>query len=110
MYLLEDDLVLGQIKEIDLELLSEEKAYTLSITGYTLDENGNRVRYNAGNQCFKDISDLRERVMLRALATILPMLCLGMCWFVQEKYYIIDESYYDRMIAELEKRNGKREE
>lgn len=110
MYLLEDETVLGQIKDVDLGLLSEEKAYSLSITGYYFDEEGNRIRYNAGNQCFKDISDLKERVMLRALATILPMLCLGACWFVQEKYYIIDEPYYDRMIGELEERNRKKEE
>lgn len=110
MYLLEDETVLGQIKDVDLGLLSEEKAYSLSITGYYFDEEGNRIRYNAGNQCFKDISDLKERVMLRALATILPMLCLGACWFVQEKYYIIDEAYYDRMIGELEERNRQKEE
>lgn len=104
LYVTENNKVIGQIKDVDISALDENSNYNLSIVGYYVNEDGKRVKYNTGNLCFKDISTNAERITLRCLATILPMICLAGNWFIQHKYYIIDEEYYDKMIKELENR------
>lgn len=105
MYVIENNKNIGRIKDLDIEKLDPAKNYSLSIIGSYVNENGDKIRYNVGNVCFKDVSTLKERIGLRVLSTVLPIICLIGNWIVQVKFYIIDEKYYDKIVKELEKRN-----
>lgn len=107
MYVLENNQMLGQIKDLDLSLLKENAKYELSIVGYYTNEDGKKIRYNTGDLCFRDISNTGERVMLRVFATILPIICIFFSWFVQYRYNKIDEVYYEKIVHELELRKNQ---
>ncbi len=106
MYLIENNKNIGQIIDVDIDKLEPTKNYSLSIIGSHINENGDKIRYNIGNVCFKDVSTLKERISLRVLSTVFPIICLIGNWVVQVKFYIIDEKYYDRIIKELKNRNN----
>ncbi len=44
------------------------------------------------------------RLWLRAAVSLIPIIFLIVAWFIQNKKFIIDEKYYDDMIAEIERR------
>lgn len=105
LYVLENGKVVSQIINFDVGSMEEDKNYSLSISGYYTDENGKRIKYNAGDLCFKDISTDKERIALRALSTIVPMICIALNWFIQYKYYKIDENYYEKIIKTIAEKN-----
>ena len=105
LYVLENGKVMSQIINLDISSMKEENSYSLSISGYYTDENGKKVKYNVGDLCFKDISTNKERIALRSLSTIVPMVCIGLNWLIQFKYYKIDEEYYEKILKEINSRN-----
>lgn len=60
--------------------------------------------FNAANENFKNRSDLKMRLWLRAATALLPILLIAGSWFIQHKKFIIDEAYYDKMMVEIEQR------
>lgn len=59
----------------------------------------------AADTHFKDKKEDSMRIWLRAAVAGIPIVCLLTAWLIQRKKFIIDEKYYDEMIAEIEKRN-----
>ena len=62
--------------------------------------------FNAANVHFKNRSNLKMRLWLRAATAIAPIVLIALAWFIQHKKFIIDERYYDHMMAEIEKRKN----
>lgn len=104
LYVSENSYVIGQIKDINVDSLTEGKTYNLVITGSYYNEDGVKIKFNVGNEGFKDKSNISNRVSLRILSSVIPMVCLIINWHIQYKYYIIDENYYDLILKELEER------
>ena len=65
--------------------------------------------FNAANQNFKKSSSLGMRLWIRAAVTLVPVLCLLVSLWVQNKKFFIDEKYYDMMLAEIASRGGETE-
>lgn len=90
---------LGKLRDLDVTTLSRDGSYdyTLAISG---------KGFNAGNENFKDVvfGNIGARLILRASVTLLPIVfLLGALW-CQRKKFIIDEDFYEQMLAELETR------
>ncbi len=66
--------------------------------------------FNAANKNFKQSSNLGMRLWIRAAVTVLPALLLLASLLIQRKKFVIDEDYYDMMLAEIEKRKGETEQ
>lgn len=60
--------------------------------------------FNAANENFKESRNLSMRLWLRAGVTVFPVLMLVASLLIQNKKFIIDEEYYDMMLAEIDKR------
>lgn len=73
----------------------------------TTDGNGNVIvpKFNAANDNFKQESNLSMRIWVRVGVSVVPVVCLLVALFIQNKKFIIDEEYYDMMMAEIENRN-----
>lgn len=67
-------------------------------------EQSNLPVFNAANENFKEGSKLSMRIWVRAGVTVFPALMLFISLIIQNKKFIIDEDYYDMMLAEIEKR------
>ena len=83
----EDDLIMGSgdtVYMISMELMGDN--------------------FNAANANFRDQRNLKMRLWLRAAVALAPIALLALSWFIQHKKFIIDEKYYDQMMAEIEKR------
>lgn len=60
--------------------------------------------FNAANLNFRNRSNLKMRLWLRAATALIPIILIVVSWLIQHKKFIIDEKYYDKMMLELEKR------
>ena len=80
-------------------ILSENCTYTLELKG-----TANGVEFNVANDHFRDQGNLSMRLWIRAAVTVVPMLFLFAALMVQHKKFIIDEDYYDMMMAEINSR------
>lgn len=105
LYVIEDNKIsLGPIKDLEVSKLDKNKDYSIEISGEYVDEKGEKVSFNVGNENFKNKAKFKEKFLLRIIATILPIICIFFAWFIQYRKYIIDEKYYDSMLIEIEKR------
>ena len=95
---------LGFWKDIDFNVL-------LADGGTTTYEYSMEIKiddsFNAANDNFKNKSTVGMRLWLRAAVALLPIFLLGASWLIQRKKFIIDEKYYDMMIAEIESRDAE---
>ena len=90
---------LGRLAEVDPGLIVDDGGvYALKIDDL---ESGGE---SAANLNFRDQRTTRMRVWVRAAATVLPIVMLLLSLYVQKKRFIIDEDYYDKMIAEIDAR------
>ena len=88
--------------------------YWKDINAEQLNANGNKFAmeirgedFNAANESFKNKSSLTMRLWLRAAVSIVPIACLAVALLIQKKKFIIDEDYYDKMLEEIDKRQGE---
>lgn len=107
-----------KVSELDEAKIAEIKAFktadnsanscTLTISSGEMVTTGGKTieAFNAANQNFKETRTIGMRLWVRAAVTLVPVLCLLISLFVQNKKFIIDEKYYDMMLAEIAKRNG----
>ncbi len=86
--------------------LEEGKSYTLVLSGKDADGN----EFNAANENFKQNSNIAMRLWVRAGVSVVPMIFLVCALLIQNKKFIIDEDYYDMMLAEIEKRKTEQQE
>lgn len=61
---------------------------------------------SAANAHFRDRRTMRMRIWIRAAITLVPITLLLLALYTQRKKFIIDEAYYDMMMAEIAKREG----
>lgn len=65
---------------------------------------------NVANNHFKDKCDTGMRLWVRAAVSVVPALLLWVSLFIQRKKFVIDEEYYDMMLAEIDKRHAAEQE
>ncbi len=93
----------GFVKDLSAVSLEENKTYVLALSG----EDGSGNAFNAANQNFKASGNTTMRLWVRAGVSVLPMIFLLISLLIQNKKFIIDEDYYDMMLAEIEKRKAE---
>lgn len=59
---------------------------------------------NTATAVYAEQRKLSTRIILRAAVTVLPTALLLTSWILQRKKFIIDEDYFDFMVAEIKKR------
>ncbi len=93
----------GRLGEIDASALaSDGYAYTLEVGDL---KSG---RESAANLSFRDKGTLTMRVWLRVAVSVVPILLLILALDTQKKKFIIDEDYYDMMVATIKGREEAR--
>lgn len=95
---------LGRLSGLDVAALEEGAAYTLEVGDLKSGE------LSAANLHFRDQSTTSMRIWVRAAATLLPIVLLFLALFIQRKKFVIDEEYYDMMMAEINKRDSEKNE
>jgi Na+/melibiose symporter-like transporter len=95
---------LGRLSGLDVAALEEGAAYTLEVGDLKSGE------LSAANLHFRDQSTISMRIWVRAAATLLPIVLLFLALFIQRKKFVIDEEYYDMMMAEINKRDSEKNE
>lgn len=110
-----------KVSELDEAKIAEIQAFktadnsanscTLTISsGEMVTAGGKTIKaFNAANQNFKETRTIGMRLWVRAAVTLVPVVCLLISLFVQNKKFFIDEKYYDMMLAEIAKRSGTEE-
>ena len=93
----------GFVKDLSSVSLEENKTYVLALSG--VDASG--TAFNAANQNFKASGNTSMRLWVRTGVSVLPMIFLLISLLIQNKKFIIDEDYYDMMLAEIEKRKAE---
>jgi melibiose permease/lactose/raffinose/galactose permease len=90
---------LGRLGALDENLIADDGGtYSLMIDDL---ESGQESAANLG---FRDRRTTGMRVWVRAAVTILPIVLLVAALYTQKKKFVIDEDYYDKMIAEIDRR------
>lgn len=98
------DVFVGFVRDMTESVpLQEGRTYTLVLSGK--DASGND--FNAANQNFKDGSNTSMRLWVRAGVSVVPAVFLLCALLIQNKKFVIDEDYYDMMLAEIEKRKAE---
>jgi len=98
---------LGRVGDIaDLETAVLDKVGAASKYDVTLVLGGTD---SAADINFKAKSTDSMRIWLRVAVAGIPIVCLFIAWLIQRKKFIIDENYYDDMIAKIEKRNAEKQ-
>jgi hypothetical protein len=99
MYLLENNVAIGKIKDIDLASLKESNTYLLSLIGTYQNE-----KYNVGDLCFKDKASEGEKFILRSLSSFIPISCIFLSWLIHHKYFKIDQKFYQKILNSIEEK------
>ena len=68
------------------------------------DQNGNKVDVNLGTDVYKESDSLTTRIVLRVMVTILPIVIVITSYYIQNKKFIVNEEFYNKMMEELEER------
>ena len=88
------------VNDYESGMLEEGKTYIFLLSGEV-----DGVAFNVANMHFRDKGDLSMRLWIRAAVTVVPMLFLFAALIIQHKKFIIDEKYYDMMMAEINSRH-----
>ncbi len=89
----------GRLGEIDAAALEDAGRYTLEVGDLKSGQE------SAANLNFRDKSTLGMRIWIRAAVSIVPIVLLLLSLWIQKKKFVIDEEYYDMMMAEINKRH-----
>ena len=88
-----EDYTLGNLKDTGL--------LTAKSTAVIRDKN-----HNVADNHFYGNRDLGMRLWVRAAVSVVPAVLIVVALVIQNKKFIIDEEYYDMMLAEIDKRNA----
>jgi Na+/melibiose symporter-like transporter len=104
----------GNIIEFEqIKNLNNDKANKFFVDGYEYeatfvfsyeDQNGNKVDVNLGTDVYKESDSLTTRIVLRVMVTILPIVIVITSYYIQNKKFIVNEEFYNKMMEELEER------
>ena len=90
---------LGRLDTLDTGLITDDgSTYSLVIDDLKSGQE------SAANLSFRDRSTTTMRVWVRVAVTIVPIVLLLAALYTQKKKFVIDEEYYDNMIAEIDRR------
>lgn len=89
-----------QGKAGEMLVAGDNVSYQLSMT-YT---KADGTEYNSANINFHDKSTTSMRVWLRVAVSVVPIIFIGISLIIQHKKFVIDEKFYDEMLAEIDKR------
>lgn len=92
---------------VELGRLSSVPRLAASGATYSLDIDYIESGESAANLHFRDRITTRMRIFLRCTVAGLPIVLLLVSLFIQRKKFIIDEKYYDMMVAEIAARDNK---
>ena len=94
---------LGRLGTLDASLLSADASFTLEVGDLASGEE------SAANLNFRDKGTLSMRIWVRLAVSALPIVLLLLSLFIQRRKFIIDEDYYDNMVAQIKKREQQTE-
>ena len=117
MYILKYDnnnlIDFSQIKEFNENNINEffegGYKYEASFVFTYMDENNNEIQVNLANEVYQEKDSLTTRIFLRAMVTILPIIIAFLSYYIQNKKYIVNEEFYDKMIKEIQERKLNKE-
>ena len=91
-----------QIKNIEEDsYFVDGYTYEASFVFTYIDKNGNKIDVNLGTDVYKKSDNLVTRIVLRIMVTIVPIIIAILSYYIQNKKYIVNEEYYDKMMEEL---------
>ena len=93
-----------QIKDIEGAYFVDGYTYEAAFVFNYVDANGNEIDVNLGTDAYKKSDSLVTRIVLRVMVTIVPIIIAILSYFIQNKKYIVNEEFYDKMMKELEER------
>lgn len=103
-------------KYVDSIQLKEDGSYLFIIDGYdyqlliTVSDAQNKEIHNAADEIYDVKRTLGTRVVIRIACCIVPLALMFGSMMVQRKKFIVDEKYYDEMMAQIEAKKAPREE
>ena len=97
---------------VDIDGDGTAEQYTLADVDSSLLTGSTKViiydnNVNVADNGFKNNRTLGMRLWLRAAVSVIPAMLMLVALFIQDKKFIIDEAYYDMMLVEIAKRDGK---
>ena len=99
-----------QIKNIEEDsYFVDGYTYEASFVFTYIDKNGNTIDVNLGTDVYKKSDNLVTRIVLRIMVTIVPIIIAILSYYIQNKKYIVNEEYYDKMMEELNARRKANE-
>ncbi len=91
----------GVAEDYTLGDLNDTGLLTAKSTAVIRDKN-----HNVADNHFYGNRDLGMRLWVRAAVSVVPAVLIVVALVIQNKKFIIDEEYYDMMLAEIDKRNA----
>lgn len=91
----------GVAEDYTLGNLNDTGLLTAKSTAVIRDKN-----HNVADNHFYGNRDLGMRLWVRAAVSVVPAVLIVVALVIQNKKFIIDEEYYDMMLAEIDKRNA----
>ena len=97
---------------VDIDGDGTAEQYTLADVDSSLLTGSTKViiydsNVNVADNGFKNNRTVGMRLWLRAAVSVIPAALMVVALLIQDKKFIIDEDYYDMMLAEIAKRDGK---
>ena len=101
----------SKIKDLSEEevenYFSKDYVYEASFV-FTYGEGDEKIDINVGNEVYKNSDNLLTRIVLRILVTVVPIVIALLSWYIQNKKFIVNEEFYEKMIEELKRRKLER--
>lgn len=96
----------GYLRDLDATSFVGEETYVMKISG----KDGDGNTFNAANTHFYGERTISMRIWIRAAVSVVPVMFLLAALAIQRKKFVIDEEYYDMMLAEIESRKPAQSE
>ena len=103
-------------KYVDSIQLKEDGSYLFIIDGYdyqlliTVSDAQNKEIHNAADEIYDVKRTVGTRIVIRIACCIVPLALMFGSMMVQRKKFIVDEKYYDEMMAQIEAKKNPHEE
>lgn len=103
-------------KYIDSIQLSDAGSLAFIVDGFeyqlliTVNDASNKEIHNAADEIYDAERNFGTRIVIRISCCVVPLALMFGSMMVQRKNFIVDEKYYDEMMAEIEKRKESQPE
>lgn len=86
---------------------NEGYTYEASFVFTYIDEFNNEININIANDVYQNKESLKTRVFLRTMVTIVPIIIVLLSYYIQNKKFIVDEEFYEKMMIEINQRKSE---